>query len=278
MRARKILVVSAIAAAVAISGTAVATFAIAKSHTSHTDPTRVQPAAYAPIGAREKPLVGATATAQAITQITAGLDRGTLTGADLATARAGYPGRWLFTEITCASTQNGAIIPAEWQADLAQGAIAERTATTGDLRDAVSGAQMRVTLANGSTITVLGGAGDVATGQHFATPPNDPAAILYARKTLAAFKLRPVSMRVFHPLGDALSVVATVNDLRTVAGRFDAIQDALLGARARYEGLYLELRTVTGTVVARSSVSLRTGAGRLWVRPGLPVDLGTAHG
>jgi hypothetical protein len=89
--------------------------------------------------------------------------------------------------------------------------------------------------------------------------------------TLASYDLQPDQVRVLHPLGPAVWVVATTNDPSQFPGRFDEIQNAIMGIAPdiEYEGLYLEIDNAQGEPLMRVGNAIRNGGGVSWTSPSL---------
>jgi hypothetical protein len=87
------------------------------------------------------------------------------------------------------------------------------------------------------------------------------------RNTLSTYQLDPVSIRVLHPLGDAISIVASTNDPARTLGEFGALRDALFGNPPKFDGYYFEIRDAGGSTLLAASAAFRSGVGRFWTRP-----------
>jgi hypothetical protein len=220
----------------------------------------------------------------------------TLDGLDrdlFAELRVGNPGctdscdgSWVFASVRLAPGEvagvGGAALPSLWQADLAQGAIAERIAGDAvDLRDVISGSDVTLRFDDGTTEDLGGGAGDIQPGQLFAaqaTGESDSSIVADVQTALREYGLAPTTVRVLHPLGPAVYAQARVDDVSTIRGDWSAIQSAILGDPFRYEGLYLEIDGSDGHALARGATSYRSGSGMVWFEPGMDSVLGIAHG
>jgi hypothetical protein len=195
-------------------------------------------------------------------------------------------GSWVFASVRLAPGEaagvGGAALPSLWQADLAQGAIAERIAGDAfDLHDVVSGSDVTLRFEDGTTEDLGGGAGDIQPGQLFAaqaTGESDTSIVADVETALREYGLAPTTVRVLHPLGPAVYAQARVEDVNTIGGDWSAIQSAILGDPYRYEGLYLEIDGLDGQALARGATSYRSGSGRVWFEPGMDSVLGIAHG
>lgn len=177
--------------------------------------------------------------------------------------------------IKAPTEDHGASIPAQWEALVAEGAIADRMA--GDapaLQDVVGNLDVSLTLPDGTTDDVGGGAGYVTSGQVFgaqASGESDAEIERHVDQVLASYGLRSVRVRVLHPLGPAVWVVASTDDESRIRGRFDELQNALLGTAPdiAYEGLYLEVDNPKGEPLIRVGNALRNGGGVSWTSPSL---------
>ena len=168
-----------------------------------------------------------------------------------------------------------------WEGDLMAGATAERLATTQpSLAGVLGGVVEQGELPDGSVVDVASGTlGATARGQVFPDQDASDADIVAKLTTVVrALGLTPLEIRVLRPLGAAPLVRAAVANIADAGNSFYKLNQALLGSPASYEGLYFELDDSAGRPLAITTAALRAGTGGLWVRPGLPVDLGTGHG
>jgi hypothetical protein len=181
------------------------------------------------------------------------------------------------------ASYGGAAVSAQWEADLAQGAVADRIAVDGatDLADVIAGSSVTLELPDGTTEDLGGGAGDIRPGQLFADQDmnlGDADISQRVRGILDKFGLAAVEIRVLRPLGPAVYVVASADKASDLDGSYDAIRAAILDDPVRYEGLYLEVDLPDGTPIVRGAQALRSGAGTLWIAPGLDDAVGANHG
>lgn len=168
-----------------------------------------------------------------------------------------------------------------WEADLAQGDVAERIAHGApNLGDVVVGSTLQFETAAGTLIPLTGGAGDVHSSQSFGdgSDESDAAITASVKETANRFGLQTAEVRVLRPLQPAVYVVATVESPGQIDGRFGEIWNALLGDPYRYEGLYLEIDVADGTPIVRQGAAFRTGSGRLWVESKYEDLVGVMHG
>jgi hypothetical protein len=176
----------------------------------------------------------------------------------------------MLIDIKAPAEDHGASIPAQWEAMVAEGAIADRIA--GDapaLQDVVGNLDVTLTLPDGTTDDVGGGTGYVTSGEVFgaqASGVGDSEIEQHVDTVLASYGLRSDRVRVLHPLGPAVWVVASTDDSSRIRGRFDELQNALLGTAPdfSYEGLYLEIDNAKGEPLIRVGNALRNGGGVSW--------------
>lgn len=191
-------------------------------------------------------------------------------------------GLWMHATMNVESQAAGASIPAYWEACLAEGAIAERLAgDASNLGEVLAGVHIQARYPDGSTAEQGGCGGDVAPGGLFAADAEnmtDDEIVGSVKSALAEFGLTPNEIKVLHPLGPAVWVVASAASTDSIAGQFNAIQDAILGSPYRYEGLYLEIRGQDGEPLVRAATAFRAGTGSVWFAPGMDNDLGIVHG
>lgn len=95
---------------------------------------------------------------------------------------------------------------------------------------------------------------------------------------MASFGFSADDVQVLHPLGPAVSIVATVNNPKSEQPDINDVLNALQGPDGNYEGIYLELRLPDGVPVLRQTTAYRTGAGRLSFAPGYDDVFGASHG
>lgn len=180
-------------------------------------------------------------------------------------ARARLP--WLYATVKVPEMRDGLDIEPMWEADLLEGAVAERAGTSMNVRDDFGGATINAVLPNGEFIEdASGGLGDVAADQRFSSESNEAvrSSIIAA---LVEAGLVPESVKVLRPMGPAPAVVARTADVDKTAAAFKQLTQTLFGSPPRYEGYYIELRDAHGNAFVRNSASFRTGAGRVWVAP-----------
>jgi hypothetical protein len=208
-----------------------------------------------------------------------GLDSGVFLSVRLGDppSKSDRPGLWLYATVQGSSLKVGGDVAAAWEADLAQGAVADRLAQGySDLSSVVSGSSIDFESSDGTVTPVTGGAGDVVTSQSF-VGGSDESIISSVDSVLLKYSLTPTEVRVLHPLQPAVSVVATVKDPAQINGQFEEIWNAIEGSPMQYEGLYLEIDSADGSPIVCSSADYRNGSGRLWIDPKFDSDIGEGH-
>jgi hypothetical protein len=165
----------------------------------------------------------------------------------------------------------GVALRAAWEADLLGGAVAELAALPSetDLSRIVA-PYVDVLLPDGTLLpNEAGGMGAIAPGQVVDDVPDAELDAL-VRDAVAPYG-RLVELRIHRPLGPALAIVLQSDDPRRTLADFPAWSHDAIGCPTRYDGCYVEVRGPDGAVVARQSVGLRNGAGRLWTAEGYGV-------
>jgi len=195
--------------------------------------------------------------------------------------------QWLHATVnsTSATGADGGDLRSLWEADLAQGAIAERLAAdASDLSEVVSGSRISVRHSSGDVDEEQGSAGQVTPGQVFGaqrdglTDEEIRARITSALDALnlgGGFAVRSVD--VLHPLGPAVAVTATVKDRSVLRDQAMPLLEAMGGSR-EYEGGYLEIDDSTGAPLLRTYGDLRVGDSGVWFAPGIDDLMGIQHG
>lgn len=162
--------------------------------------------------------------------------------------------------------------------NVAQGAIAEQLAQSGNLKDSIGGSSFSIQLPNGKIMKDLtGGAGDIKPGQNFAAPKSDSVIKASAVATLKKFGFSAKSIEVFHPLQVALAVTAVVPDAGKANNKLGKLTAALLGNPFQFEALYVCLELPNGTKLLQSGTDYRTGGGTVWTNPSFAVSSGIGH-
>ena len=193
-------------------------------------------------------------------------------------------GLWLYATLTgVKGDENGQAIPLAWEADLAQGALADMLAGSAKrLDDVIAGSSIQLDTGDGSMpVQIDGGAGAVAAGQIFGSQVAglaDDQIEADVTGTLKRFGLEANTIKVLHPLGPAVYIVATVTDISMLESKFEALRAAIDGDPIRYEGVYIQINDPLGSPMVRASTSYRSGAGRVWFAHGQDSVLGIGHG
>lgn len=211
----------------------------------------------------------------------AGLDTGLFRDVRVGAAPspADWQGRWLYATMN-ATSDGGSYIREVWEADLAQGAIADRLSDgVENLANVIVGSSINVVTPDGKSVSVTGGAGDIASGQRFAAAEESDSVIeRQVEDVVEARGLKLSDVRVLRPLGPAVAAVVVVSSPSQLKSDFEALRQAIVGSPLRYEGLYLEIDLPDGSPLVRAATSYRSGAGRLWVAPGYDDLVGAVHG
>lgn len=220
--------------------------------------------------------------ADAVRSGTAWMDPGVLVAAKASAPEAsnGRPGIRLDIEVKGASAADGGFLASTWQADLAQGVIAERLAgDSGNLADTISEVHIEFIDGTGARSEIPSGVGDLQPGQRFGDPAiTDDQARAALTAAAEKFGVTVLEARILHPLDRAAYVVVELPDEHALDGKFEAFRQALLHDPKAFEGLYLEIRDPHGAPLARGSVAFRSGAGRIWQAPSYADRSGVAHG
>ena len=180
-------------------------------------------------------------------------------------------GIWLHIEVAAESQMEGA-----WEATLLAGAVADRTAGDGHfLASVIKGWIVDDAPSDGSVDPAAGATNDiVVAGERFLPPGDDDEIKRDVTNTLARFGARPVSIEVLHPRDAALKVVATIPTPEAMNGRLAELQSVLTGTPSHYEGVYLEIRLLGGSPIAKLWTTFRTVIGSEAGRPDLEDILG----
>lgn len=242
----------------------------------------VSPIARAPVDWSVK--VETLRPSDAISKVMSALDASAIDTMEIAAGpKDSRVGPWFYATLNCPSVDNGGCIPALWEADLAQGSIAELiNSSEANLANVVVGATVQVRLPDNSIDITGGDQGDVAARQQFTAGTDSDADIISrAAATIRADGLDVTTIRVLRPLGAALYVVATVPADSSDSGSYaslGALKIDLLGDPARFDGIYVQMNTADGDVIGRITVAERSGHGRLWFNPRYESLVGVPHG
>lgn len=223
----------------------------------------------------------ADSAADAVKTTTAGLDQGVFEDVYVGTSPNTWDrqGPWFHARLT--PEEGSPAIPVGlWEADLAQGAIAERLANgEPNLANVIVGSTISADRAADVSEPEWGGSGDVQAGQAFSARSRaDSELIKSALETLERFPLANTQVRVLHALDPALMVTADVKTPKDIDGIVSAIREGLLGNPSAFEGLYLRIDAPDVGPLVISSVAYRSGVGRLWIAPGFDEFVDIPHG
>jgi hypothetical protein len=208
-----------------------------------------------------------------------------LSGSSIASARlgdapegAGWDGfPWFYATVRVPSLKDGATIEPLWEADLVEGAVADRSGDSNDIHQQFGGSSFTLLLPNGEQIPEEGGLGNVQRGQVYSDQSDDDIRASVTQ-VLDRFSLTPVSIKVYRAWQPAVAVVASTDDVSQAAKRYLDLTSALFGDPPTYEGWYLELRDDSGTPFLRASQALRVAAGRIWIDPQWRSDVPVVSG
>jgi hypothetical protein len=245
-------------------------------------------AARVPAYARTTCLLGSSELRAATAQTLAGLDAGIFSSFRVLEppppplTSDHYRGPlWAYATIAGSRDLRTHDMTGEWEARLAQGAIAERCSLgLAELQKAVAGGTTRY--ATGTHPLAGEGSGYSRAGRVLgaqASGEPDARIIAEAERVLGEHGLTPRTVRVLHPLGPALLVEASTDDVASVTGRVPAIENELdgggWGSHPRFEGVYLALDGPEGPLI-RTGGATRAAGGFAWTAPGF--DSGIQHG
>jgi len=181
-------------------------------------------------------------------------------------------------QVTVTLTRNDDGVPDVWLADLAVGAVAERSHSDPAVaNDVVSSATAVGPGKGGDTVTTTLGVGAVRLGQVFGSP-SDSALIAYVADVAERHGLTIADLQILHPLESALSVKFVVPDGATIDWTIDGLRTELVGESPDVEGVFIELDDSHGQPLLQSGVAYRTGEGGLWFAPGQDARFGAVHG
>ena len=181
-------------------------------------------------------------------------------------------------EVVVTLTRNDDGVPDVWLADLAVGAVAERSRSNEAVANEVISTAIAVgSDMRGNPVTTSLGIGAVRLGQVFGSP-DDAALTDHVADVAESHGLTVVHLRILHPLESALSVTFMVPDGAPIGWTIDELRTDLAGAAPELEGVFIELRDSHGQPLLHSGVAYRTGAGGLWFAPGQDLRFGAVHG
>ncbi|WP_372734415.1 hypothetical protein [Nocardioides sp.] len=166
-----------------------------------------------------------------------------------------------------------------WEADLAQGAVAERLATSElDLSDVIVGSSFAAEDPGADPNLLRSGAGNVLSRQFFSSRTQSDATVTDAVGDILADYGLEGDVDVLRPLDVAVAVTVHVRSADDLRGRLGELQMEITGSPAQFEGVYLEIVAPSGPLAILASSS-RAGVGRQWFDPASEVALGVPpHG
>jgi len=238
------------------------------------------PYAFAPTVAESSPQ-SELSIHNSIRQLVAGLDPSEFVSVTLGPPPTGSErnGNWLYLKLAVPSSDSNNDTQQLWEADLLQGDLAELIGSDSDLGNSIAGSTIQLDGSDGSTAEAPSGSGDIARGQVFRTLASPAQLVTDAMETIRSFGLQPNEVRLLHPLSYALSVIATVPDLSKTDNLATRLSSALLGSPYEFEGLYLELRDPSGSVLFQGSSAFRSGVTRVHAGANVSLTgLGVGHG
>lgn len=212
-----------------------------------------------------------------------GLDSGIFIDVHLGSPPDGrdLPDSWFYATVKVPSMAQSATQLPRWEASLAEGVVAESLLTSAGVSDAIVGASLTGELPDGSTVDLGGAIGNIVAGQRFDNSSDDMVVDDIQAKLKVA-GVAPKQIRVLHPLDNAVLIVATVPDIRSVPNGLTGIVNKVFrdinGTDAKYEGYYFELETPDGSPTAISTAASRISAGSTWVAPAYETSAGVVHG
>ena len=242
-------------------------------------PSANRPTSFA---AATTPVEQAATSDQAIADTLAGLDRSLFESVSVGTSPTPYDrqGSWFYVDIAPGDDASVSTQVGLWEADLAQGAVADRMAAgEPNLANVLVGSSLQQTSGDGKLLPVRGGAGDIEAGQSFAASgEQDSEIVKNVTEVATKYGLENIHVRILHALDPAVLVTAEVKNPEVLGGKFDALRSDILGNPIRYEGLYLRIDTPTLHPLVIGSTAYRSGAGRLSIASGYDDLVGAAHG
>lgn len=263
----------ALAAVMVTTGVAVAAAAMAGSAAMSNNDHTGDPVTYA--GGQSTPMAPLStngATSDATGQVMKGLS----SQPQLAAITTKSTPSGLQVAVTLTRNDDG--VPDVWLADLAVGALAERSRTDQAVAsDLVSSAIAIGPGKAGNTVTTSLGIGAVRLGQVFGSP-SDSALTAHVADVAQGHGLTVADLQILHPLESAMSVKFVVPDGAKIDWTIDALRTELVGAVPDVEGLLIELDDAHGRPLLQSGAAYRTGEGGLWFAPGQDARFGAVHG
>jgi hypothetical protein len=176
---------------------------------------------------------------------------------------------WFYAQVAVPSLARGLDIKEVWEADLLQGALAENLGESYNLRGSLAGSSFDAVLPDGEVVKdITGGQGDIVRGQVFSAESDSQKLTDQIKATVKDFGLEPHEIECRKAPSLAPYVIATASDDMKAAKDYYSLVSALFGERPEYPGYYIELSDEKGDAFIRASAEFRTGAGRVWLRPG----------
>lgn len=192
-----------------------------------------------------------------------GLDRGHIKSLVLDTK--GEQGAVLRIIVEANSASELDVIEAQWEAELALGAVAETSPSSEAAMNAVI-RTMSVAIVdlNGRLISSADRpVGQMALGQHFSGAPSRDV----VEKSLSELGIGVASYETIKNIDEVLQVEATIADPSVLKGRLEEVASAVYGNPASVESFLFDLSDSSGNVVVRFAVNFRTGMGTEWITP-----------
>jgi hypothetical protein len=181
-------------------------------------------------------------------------------------------------EVVVTMTRNDDRVPDVWLADLAVGAVAERSHSNEAVANDIISTAIAIGPDNGGNpVTTSLGIGAVRLGQVFGSP-SDSALTVHVGDVAESHGLTLADLRILHPLESALSVAFVVPDGASIDWTLDELRTNLVGVPPEVEGVFIELRDSQGQPLLLSGVAYRTGESGLWFAPGQDSRFGAVHG
>lgn len=181
-------------------------------------------------------------------------------------------------EVVVTLTQNDDRVPDVWLADLAVGAVAERSHSGPAVaNDVIASATAVGPGKGGDSVTTYLGVGAVRLGQVFGSP-SDAALTDHVADVAKSHGLTVGDLQILHPIESALRVTFVVPDGAKIDWTIDQLRTELVGESPNVEGVFLELDDSQGQPLLQSGVAYRTGEGGLWFGPGQDARFGAVHG
>jgi hypothetical protein len=181
-------------------------------------------------------------------------------------------------EVVVTLTQNDDRVPDVWLADLAVGAVAERSHSDQAVaNDVIASATAVGPGKGGDSVTTYLGVGAVRLGQVFGSP-SDSTLTAHVAEVAKSHGLAVADLQILHPLESALRVTFVVPDGARIDWTLDQLRTELVGESPDVEGVFVELDDSQGQPLLQSGVAYRTGEGGLWFGQGQDARFGAVHG